>query len=105
MRLKLLLVGAIAGLMTLGFLALNSHVVKAGSRTSAAAAACGGEHRWDVKTLSDGAADKVHYDKPKRHTVKYMLGRTDPHVGRTTARDSEGSHVKLTCTSSSASGS
>jgi hypothetical protein len=97
MRLKLLRAGAITGLATLALLALNSHVVNASSQTPAAAADCGGDHRWDVKTLSDNpGADLVHYDTPKRHSIKFMLGRVDPHVGTHTARDADRSHIELT---------
>jgi hypothetical protein len=58
---------------------------------------CGGEHRWDVKTLSDTPdADLVRYDTPKRHTIEYLLNRDDPHVGAHTPRDPDGKHVELT---------
>jgi hypothetical protein len=89
-----LVVGAVVGIAALGVLALNSHVGNAISRTPAAV--CGGDHRWDVKTLSDTSADLVHYDTPKRHTIKYLTGRVDPHVGAHTARDPDDKHVELT---------
>lgn len=57
---------------------------------------CGGDHRWDVKTLSDPGVDLVHYDTPKRHSINYMLNRVDPHVGTHAARDPDGKHVELT---------
>jgi hypothetical protein len=57
---------------------------------------CGGDHRWDVKTLSDAAADDVRYDSPKRHTIKYLTGIPDAHVGTHTPRDPDGRHVELT---------
>jgi hypothetical protein len=56
---------------------------------------CGGEHRWDVKTLSDPDADLVRYDTPVRHTIEYLIGRVDPHVGAHTARDPDGKHIEL----------
>jgi hypothetical protein len=97
MRLKLLLVGALTGLAPLAVLALNAQGVNASSQTPVAAAVCGGDHRWDVKTLSDTpGANLVHYDAPKRHSIKYMTSRLDPHVGTHTARDADGSHVELT---------
>ena len=69
------------------------------TRSSAApsrALLCGGDHRWDVKTLSDPGADLVRYDTPKRHTIEFMINRDDPHVGTHTPRDPNGKHVELT---------
>jgi hypothetical protein len=63
---------------------------------SSRALLCGGDHRWDVKTLSDTASDLVRFDTPKRHTIKYLTSRIDPHVGAHTARDPDGKHVELT---------
>ncbi len=58
---------------------------------------CGGDHRWDVKTLSDSpGADLVRYDTPKRHSIEYLINRDDPHVGAHTPRDPDGKHVELT---------
>ena len=67
-------------------------------RTSSgsSAVACGGEHRWDVKTLSDPDAGKVRFDTPKRHTIRFLLSRDDPGVGQHTPRDPDGKHVELT---------
>ena len=62
---------------------------------SSRALLCGGDHRWDVKTLSDTDADLVRFDAPKRHTIKYLTSRIDPHVGAHTARDPDGKHVEL----------
>jgi hypothetical protein len=76
-----------------------SSVVFAARSTAAPARAllCGGDHRWDVKTLSDTpGADLVRYDMPKRHTIEYLTGRVDPHVGAHTARDPDKKHVELT---------
>jgi hypothetical protein len=56
----------------------------------------GGDHRWDVKTLSDSDADLVRFDTPKRHRIEYMINRDDPHVGTHTPRDPDGKHVELT---------
>jgi hypothetical protein len=73
-------------------------VAAAAARTTSSAPAklCGGEHRWDVKTLSDPAASRVRYDTPKRHTIRYLLNRRDPHVGPHTHRDPDGRGVELT---------
>jgi hypothetical protein len=84
------------------FTVLVAFVVAAASvgavagRTSSSAVTCGGEHRWDVKTLSDADADKVRYDAPKRHTIRYLINRPDPVVGAHTPRDPDGRHVELT---------
>ena len=80
------------------FVVLASSVgVVAGRPSSGSpAATCGGEHRWDVKTLSDTDADQVRYDTPKRHTLRYLLNRTDPGVKKDTPRDPDGRHVELT---------
>jgi hypothetical protein len=96
MRRRPALIGVIAGLAMLGLLAVNSQLVSAGGQVPVAGAVCGGDHRWDVKTLSDSAAADVRFDAPKRHTIKYLIDRTDPHVGTHTARDADGSHVELT---------
>ena len=56
---------------------------------------CGGDHRWDVKTLSDAAAGKVDFT-PKRKSVHYLVTRPDPVVKAHTPRDADGSHVELT---------
>jgi hypothetical protein len=94
MKMKRLAVGAVAGLAALGVLTVNSHVGNASSQTPAAV--CGGDHRWDVKTLSDTGADLVHYDSPRRHSINYLISRVDPHVGTHTARDPDRKHVELT---------
>jgi hypothetical protein len=57
---------------------------------------CGGEDRWNVKTLSDRRAALVHYDNPKRRSIHYLITREDPHVSGDTLRDEDGSHVELT---------
>ena len=49
-----------------------------------------------MKTLSDDDADKVHYDTPKRHSIRYLITREDPVVGADTPRDPDGKHVELT---------
>ncbi len=41
-------------------------------------------------------ANLVRYDTPRRHTIEYLTGRVDPHVGAHTARDPDGKHVELT---------
>jgi hypothetical protein len=94
---KPLLIATVVGITGFGVLTVNSNALLTDSpHSTVAPLACGGEHRWGVKTLSDQAADRVRYNKPKRHTVEYMLNRTDPHVGATTARDLDGSHVEIT---------
>jgi hypothetical protein len=57
---------------------------------------CGGEQRWGVKTLSDSRAGRVRFDAPKRHTIRYLLGKDDPHVRAGTRRDADRSHVEIT---------
>ena len=54
MRLKLLLLGAVAGFATL------AAVQSPHNARSAAAAECSGEYRWDIKTLSDDQANEVN---------------------------------------------
>jgi hypothetical protein len=77
--------------------ALSTALVARSTAAPARALICGGDHRWDVKTLSDTpGADLVRYDTPKRHTIEYLTGRVDPHVGAHTARDPDGKHVELT---------
>ena len=66
------------------------------SSSTSATASCGGEHRWDVKTLSDDDADKVRYDTPRRHSIRYLITRDDPGVHKDTPRDPDGKHVELT---------
>jgi hypothetical protein len=68
------------------------------ARTSSGSQAklCGGEHRWKVKTLSDRRAGRVNFEKPKRHSIHYLITRQDPHVGADTLRDEDGSHVEVT---------
>ena|SRR5437870_2863884 len=66
------------------------------SSSSPVQATCGGDHRWDVKTLSDPDADHVNFGTPKRKTIHYLMTRTDPGVHAHTPRDADGSHVELT---------
>lgn len=68
------------------------------ARTSSGSQAklCGGEHRWNVKTLSDSRAGRVNFDTPKRHSIHYLITREDPHVRADTRRDEDGSHVEIT---------
>ena len=79
-------------------IAASSAVLTARSPAAPARALlCGGDHRWDVKTLSDtSGADLVRYDTPRRHTIEYLINRDDPHVGTHTPRDPDGKHVELT---------
>jgi len=65
------------------------------SSTSPVQTSCGGDHRWDVKTLSDADADMVNFDTPKRKSVHYLLTRTDPVVHAHTPRDPDGKHIEL----------
>ena len=46
--------------------------------------------------MSDSRAGRVRFDSPKRHTIRYLLARADPHVHADTARDADGSHVEAT---------
>ena len=85
---------AAAAIVTAAF---STVLVARSTAAPARALLCGGDHRWDVKTLSDTpGANLVRYDTPKRHTIEYLTGRVDPHVGAHTARDPDGKHVELT---------
>jgi hypothetical protein len=85
---------AAAAIVTAAF---STVLVARSTAAPARALLCGGDHRWDVKTLSDTpGANLVRYDTPKRHTIEYLTGRVDPHVGTHTARDPDGKHVELT---------
>jgi hypothetical protein len=77
-------------------LAASVGAVAGRTSSDSSAVTCGGEHRWDVKTLSDPDADQVRYDTPKRHTIRFLLNRDDPGVGKHTPRDPDGKHVELT---------
>jgi hypothetical protein len=70
--------------------------VAAHATSGSALKLCGGEQRWGVKTLSDSRAGRVRFDSPKRHTIRYLLGKNDPHVRADTPRDADGSHVEIT---------
>lgn len=85
----------VAAAVVVALLACWSAAIALGSH-GARQVSCGGDHRWDVKTLSDAKADQVRFAHPQRHSIRYLLGRTDPHVGTHTARDADGSHVELT---------
>jgi hypothetical protein len=49
-----------------------------------------------VKTLSDSRASRVRFASPRRRTIRYLLGKIDPHVRADTLRDADGSHVEIT---------
>src|SRR6266498_4571141 len=88
---------AVAVAVAVIVIAASAAVVTARSPAAPARALlCGGDHRWDVKTLSDTDADLVRYDTPKRHRIEYMINRDDPHVGTHTPRDPAGKHFELT---------
>ena len=61
---------AAAAIVTAAF---STVLVARSTAAPARALLCGGDHRWDVKTLSDTpGANLVRYDTPRRHTIEYL---------------------------------